>query len=235
MNQSPSEQAKNLLKVIEGTHKVEVIGDEKFLERDVIHVKATPNEDVSNLFGEQEFWIDKETWVVLKMTNKVDDTTVTTKYTTFEIEPTFEKDQFVFEMPEGAEVVDFSQLGEEVILVQDEEAKQYLDKPFLYVEEQGELVLNNIEVFEMEEIPTQLTFNYLKSNIPYFSLTVMPVEEENKPYNNEGLNVRGQTATLDEFGDFRSISWVQDGIGYSVLIDAADVTTEEVLELIEAM
>ena len=42
-------------------------------------------------------------------------------------------------------------------------------------------------------------------------------------------------ATLEEFGDFRSISWVQDGIGYAVLIDSADVTTEEVLALIETM
>lgn len=234
INRSPSEQAKLLLELVENTHTVEVIGDETFINRDVIHVKATPNKQEGNLYGEQELWIDKETWFILKSTSIVDDTTVTTEYTIFEINPKFADDLFVFEIPEGAEVVDLSDFGEQIILHDVNEAVEYLDQPFYYVEEQNDLLLNDIEVFSMEGIPTQLTFNYVKNSIPYFSLVVTPVEDENKPYNgSDGLNVRGQEATLDEFGGFRSISWVQDGIGYALLISTADVTTEEVLMLME--
>lgn len=235
MNNSPSEQAKMLIKAIEDTHNIEIIGNEKLLKRDVIHVKATPNEQGSNLFGEFEMWIDKETWFVLKNTVTIDGEVTTQEYTKFEMNPTFENDIFTFEQPEGAEIVNFDELSEEIVLKDVKEATQYIEKPFYYVEDQNDVQLNDITVFTMEEISAQLTFNYINKGLPYFSLMVTPVEEENKEYQGEGINVRGQEATLDEFGEFRSISWVQDGIGYTVLIESVDVTTDEVLQLLESM
>ena len=232
INKSPSEQAKLMLEAIENTHTIEVVGNETLLDREVIHVKATPNKQESNLFGEHELWIDKETWFVLKSSSKIDDSMTTTEYTHFEIDPKFKNNLFVFEMPEGAQMNELS----EIVIHDVKEAAQYLNQPFYYVEEQDNILLNDITVFSMEDIPAQLTFNYIKNNLPYFSLVVMPVEEANKEYNGkDGINVRGQEASLEEFGDFRSIMWVQDGIGYSVFIDEADVTTEEVLALIENM
>lgn len=65
LNKTPTEQAKLLVKTIENTHAIEVVGNEKLLNRDVIHVKAVPNKDEENLFGETELWIDGETWLIL--------------------------------------------------------------------------------------------------------------------------------------------------------------------------
>lgn len=234
-NKSPSEQAKILLKSIESTHKIEIVGNEKLLKRDVIHVKATPNEQESNLFGEFEMWIDKETWFILKSIVKFDSEPTTQEYTKFEINPQFEKGKFDFEIPDGAEIVNLDELSEELILKDVNEAAQYIEKPFYYVENQNNVQLNDIGVFWMKDIPAQLTFNYINNDLPYFSLVVTPVDEENKKYSGEGIKVKGQEGTLEEYGEFRSISWVEDGIGYAVLIDSVDVTTEEVLQLLESM
>lgn len=234
-NKSPAEQAKNLVRMIENSHTIEIIGDEKLLGRDVIHVKAVPNKGEENLFGETELWIDKETWFILKMTSKIDDTVTTTEYTKFEIHPKLEEDLFVFELPEGAEMVDINEEFKETIVKTVDEAKQYFNQPFYYVEEQGEIVLRDINVFQMSGVPNELTLNYTKNGLPYFSLVITEAGEENKDFEGREINVRGQEAILHEIEEFSSISWVEDGVGYAVLIDSADVTTEEVLALIENM
>lgn len=235
LNKSPTEQAKQLVKAIENTHTIEIVGNEKLLDRDVIHVKAVPNKNEANLFGETELWIDKETWFILKTTSKIDNLLSTTEYTKFEINPKFEQDVFIFDMPEGAEVVDLNTQSEQIVLKNVDEAKQYMNKPFYYVADESDMTLHEITVFTMENIPAQLTFNYIKEGLPYFSLVVTEVGEENQAFDGEGINVRGQEGVLHEMGEFRSISWVEDGIGYAALIDSADATTDEVLELIENM
>lgn len=228
INKSPSEQAKLMLEAIENTHLIQVVGKETLLNREVIHVKATPNKQENNLLGEHELWIDKETWFVLKSSSKVDDSTTITEYTHFEIDPVFEKNIFVFEAPKDAPIVELGEINEPTVVHDVQEAAKYIEQPFYYVEEQNDISIHDITV------SGQLTINYIKNNLPYFSLVVMPVNDANKAYNGkDGINVRGQEAIVVEAGDFRSISWVQDGIGYAVLIDSADVTTEEVLALIE--
>lgn len=235
LNKLQTEQAKQLVKAIENTHTIEIVGNEKLLDRDVIHVKAVPNKNEENLFGETELWIDQETWLILKMISKIDDTVSTTEYTKLEIDPKLDEDLFVFEIPEGAEVVDINELSDELVVKTVEEVKQYIDKPFYYVEDEGDITLHDINVFTMENVPAQLTLNYIKEGLPYFSIVVTEVGEENKAFDGEGMNVRGQEGVLHEMGEFRSISWVEDGIGYTVLIDSVEATTDEVLELIENM
>ena len=236
INQSPSEQAKSMLEAIENTHTIEVVGTEIMLNREVIHVIATPNKQESNLFAKQELWIDKETWFVLKSSSTIDDLTTITEYTHLEFNPIFENNVFVFEAPEDAEMVELGDVNEPFVVHDMQEAAKYIEQPFYYVEQQNDISVHDITVFSTDNISGQLTINYIKNNLPYFSLVVMPVNDANKAYTGkDGMNVRGQEAIVVEAGDFRSISWVQDGIGYAVLIDSADVTTEEVIALIDAI
>ena len=236
VNKSPSEQAKAMLETIENTHAIEVVGNETLLDRAVIHVKATPKNNEENLFGEQELWIDKDTWFVLKSVSKIDGKQTKTAYKTFDVSPKLDSELFVFTMPDGAEMVELGEVEEPLVVHSIEEAIPYIDKPFYYVEDQQDITLHDISVFSMEGVPGSLTLNYIKQDMPYFSLVVMPVEEPNVPYNGtEGIDVRDQQASLVEAGNFRSISWVENGIGYALLIESADVTTEEVVDLFNAI
>lgn len=236
VNKSPSEQAKVMLETIENTHTIKVVGNETFIGRPVIHVKATPKSQEENLFSEQELWIDKETWFVLKSISTFDGNSTVTEYTKFEMNPKFESDLFVFDMPESAKIVELGNVNEPVVLHDIEEAAKYIEKPFYYVQDQQDILLHDISVFSMGGISSSLTLNYLKEEKPYFSLVITAVDEPNIKYNgSEGINLRGQQATVIESGNFRSISWVEDGIGYALLVDSPEAKTEEVVELFNAV
>lgn len=236
INKTPSDQVKTMLKTIEKTHTIKVIGNETLLNREVIHITATPSKQESNLFGEQELWIDKKTWFVLKNSSKIDNRTTITEYTDFNIKPVLTRDMFIFKIPEDAKIVELGNLNESFVVHDVQEAAKYIEKPFYYIGDQNDISLQDITVFSIEDISAQLTFNYIKNNKPYFSLVVTSVEESNKVYNGkDGLDVRGQEAIISGNDGFRSISWVEDGIGYAVLIDSADVTTEEIVALINAI
>lgn len=63
---SMKEQAELLLELISESYETEVVGEEGIAGRNTFHLKATQKNDAA-LFGEQELWIDKDNWLVLKM------------------------------------------------------------------------------------------------------------------------------------------------------------------------
>src|SRR5690625_2801358 len=64
---NPREELDMLLDMIKDTHDIEIVGDTQLLGRKAFHLVANPKEGSNSLFGEQELWIDKEYWMVLKM------------------------------------------------------------------------------------------------------------------------------------------------------------------------
>src|SRR5699024_2339666 len=63
---SPKEQVDFILGMVKDTHDISTEGEEEEVAgRTTVHLIATPKEDDA-LLGEQEIWIDKENWMVLK-------------------------------------------------------------------------------------------------------------------------------------------------------------------------
>jgi len=235
LNQPMSEQAKILLDTIKESHTLEVIGEDKVANRDTLHVKATPKNNVDELIGELEVWIDKETWFMLKSVTSIEDYESVAEYTTFEVNPKLEEELFVFETPEGATLVDMDEMFKETKVASIEEARTYVEKPFLYLEETDSIKLNDIVVSQIQDIEDSVNLNYFKEDLPYFSLIISPIDEENVPYKNEFENIRGQEGIVEELSTFKMITWVEDGYGYVVLVEREDVTVEEVIELLNTM
>lgn len=235
LNQPMSEQAKMLLDIIKESHNLEIIGEEKVANRDTLHVKATPKNDVDELMGELDVWVDKETWFLLKTVSKVDDFEVIGEYTTFELNPKLEEELFVFETPEGATVVDMDEMFKETKVATIEEAKAYINSPFLYVAETDSIRLKDISVTEVQDVENSLTLNYFKDDLPYFYLGVSPLEEANVPFTGEGYNIRGQEGMIDEMSTLKMLTWVEDGFGYVAIVEREDVTVEEISELLNTM
>ena len=235
VNQPMSEQSKMLLDFIKESHTLEIIGEDKIAERDTLHVKATPKNDVDELMGELEVWIDKETWFLLKSITTIEDMQTVAEYTTFEVNPKLEEQLFVFETPEGATLVDMDEMFKEIKLENIEEAKSYIEKPFLYLEETDSIKLNDITVSQVQDLESSLHLYYFKDDVPFFSLVISPIDEANVPYTNEGSNIRGQEGMIEELSSFKMMTWVEDGFGYVVLVEREDVTVEEVIELLNTM
>jgi outer membrane lipoprotein-sorting protein len=232
---SPKEQAEMLLDSIKDTHTISLIGEEKLLDRDVYHLKAVAKEKGS-LYGDQEIWVDKENWFVLKSHSESGEYQVSIEYKKIDFDPTFNDSIFKLDLPKDVKIEDLKETIEEKEVNTLDEAVAIMNKPFLYVNEQDGLTIENMSVLSLgEELDSELTINYLKDNLPYFSLNVFANNEENEPFTNEGENIRGFKGEKTDEQGFRTLSWAEDGIGYSIILTNPDLSFEEMKDIISGM
>lgn len=235
MHQSPKEQAEILLDAIKDTHSITLVGEEKMIGRDVFHLKAEVK-DESTLYGNQEIWVDKEHWLVLKSISTSGDIQVSVEYKEIEFNPTFEKSLFTLKLPEDVEIKDVSAMIEEQPVDSLEDAAEIMEKPFLYVPEEDGIAIEQMTVMSGgSDINPELTLTYFKDNLPYFSLNVFAIDEENKEFDGEGMNIRGLKGDKTDIKGFRLLNWAEDGFGYSVILSHPELTFEQMIKIIEEM
>lgn len=231
---SPREQAELLLESIKDTHTVTLVGEEKLLDRDVYHIKAEVNIE-NSLYADQEIWIDKENWFVLKSISDGGDTKVTIEYIKIDFAPTIDDSLFELDLPDDAIIKNLEDTLQEIEVESLEEGLAIVGKPFLYVEEKDGLTIEQISTITIEGVSSEITLNYYKDFEPYFTLSMLAIDEENIPYAGEGINIRGMKGEHIGIEDFHFITWAEDGIGYNVSIDNPGLTVDEMMEMIENM
>lgn len=101
----------------------------KVVCRAAYHLVAKENEK-GTLFGDQELWVDKENWFVLKMILKSGDNEVDLEHKVVEFEKVFDEDTIMIEIPEGVEIQDMDEVNESTT-VTIEEAAQHVGQPLL--------------------------------------------------------------------------------------------------------
>src|SRR5690625_5160075 len=101
---NPREQLDMLLDMIKDTHDIEIVGDEEILNRKTFHLVAKQKEDIDSLFGDQELWIDKEYWVVLKMKMTNGDVVSNVEFKNIQFNPQLDESTFQLDIPEGVPV-----------------------------------------------------------------------------------------------------------------------------------
>lgn len=235
--QSPKEQAEQLLKLIQDTHEIEVNGEEKVAERDTFHLKATAKEDRS-LIGNQDIWIDKETWFVLKMISTSGETTIEWEYTKIDYKVQNDEELFTIQLPDDVVVenLDDSFAGKEITF---EQAKEELDASFLYIPETEDLKIAYVELSELggEINRKEITIEYEKAGLPYLSFTVFQHSSEQSDditlSNEEDIQIRGLDGTWSE--ELRWLQWVEKGMTYSITVKDPNVSLEELRQLLEKM
>lgn len=235
MHESPKEQAEFLLNMIKDTHSIKLVGEEKMIGRDVYHLKAEAK-DENTLYGNLEFWVDKENWFILKNVSTSGDIQVSVEYKKIEFNPTIKESMFTLELPEDVEMKDVSAMMDEQPVDSLEDAAEIMEKPFLYVQEK-----DGIAIEQMTAVPggsdmnPQLTLNYFKDNLPYFSLNVFAIDEENSKFDGEGENIRGLKGDKTDMKDLRLLNWAEDGFGYTVTLLQPELTFEQMIQMIDEM
>ncbi len=234
---SPKEQAEQLLKVVKDTHTITLVGEEKIAGRDTYHLKAIVKGN-NSLYGDQEIWVDKQNWFVLKTVSKSGDYQFEMEYTKIEFDAKLDDNLFVLDLPADVEIQNIADNIKESIISSLDEAAEIMGKPFLYAKENDTLKINQISAmsFKKEQTNPELTLTYSKDNTPYFSLSAFEIDEENKEaLDEEGLSIRGLRGAKMDIENFRLLNWAENGYGYSVILLDPSLTFEEMLALIEDM
>ncbi|MEH7383532.1 hypothetical protein V7138_23945 [Bacillus sp. JJ1533] len=233
LDASPKEQLMTMLDAIKKTHKYEIMGEEKIIDLNVYHIKATPNKD-SNLFGEVELWVDQKTWFVVKSISVVGETKSEFEYKVLDFSPNFEKDTFTLDIPKNVTINPIESEFEPTF-GSIEEAQTALDQPFL-VFAGKDITVDNVEVVNLQGIVNrpEITVYYLNNGVPSLLVSVFPTPEEAGTEIKPGKwQVRGQHAEYDDF--INAISWDENGLRYTIIIQNPDLEMEEVLEMTKDM
>lgn len=234
--QSPSEQAKFLLDFVKDTHDMNIAGEEKIAGRDAYHIVAKAKK-ADTLFGDLEIWIDKKTWVTLKMTTITAGNKMTTEYTKIDINSKVDDAKFTLDIPTDATIEEMDGENASSEIVPLDRVKEKLGE-FLMVPEADGLQLVMIEDMKVEE-RSEFAFTYVIDELPAFSVSVFKMVNHYKTFggvpSEKEIEVRGQKGTLTEQGNFRSISWQEDGYQYSVLLENSEMTVEDVYTYVDKM
>lgn len=236
--QTPQQQAKQLLELVKNSHELSTVGDEKIAGRDTFHIIAKAK-DAKTLIGDQEIWIDKETWMVLKSISISNQLVLTQEFTKIDYDPVLDKELFIFDIPEGAtvEIMDESSYAPQEATMN--EVKEELGT-FYKVSETVDLKLSDITVMEGLEGRLEFSFDYTDhAGIPAFSVTVFKemanVTDFGGVSGEEDITIRGRKGTKTESGNFRLLNWKEDGLLYSVILENPTVEFEEVEKQLEEM
>lgn len=235
---SPKEQALSLLEMIQETHDVETKGEDEVAGRKTFHIKAIPKK--SSLLGEQDLWVDKESWMILKSIAVDGDSRDEIVYQHIDFNVQFDEDLFQLGLPDDVKKINIGNFGDtkQVSLT---EGATILGESFWYIPTTGELEIHNVEISQMgqgdfEHI--ELTIEYKLDQLPYFSLSIFEAKNdliETVMEGEEFVSVRSKEGLYSDVHGVKSFVWDEDGLRYSVLFHDPDMTVEQFVQLAENM
>lgn len=224
---SPQETAENILHVIKDTHDVKMVGEEKVAGRATYHIQAIEKKET--LFGNQDFWVDKETWVILKAESQMGDAVSKTVYTKFDTKPKLAADTFELAIPKDAtvEVID---TDTNEVAITEEQAKA------LYPELRTAKGVEVTSISKMDGLKgePEITFEYQQDGHDFVSVSLFKdtlTEEETKLEKGEDqVEVLGEQATYEKMGDFQLLNFAKDGLRYSIMPTGDGITKEQLID-----
>lgn len=238
---SPKERANQLLKTVEDTHEISIEDEEKVAGREAYKLVAKVKEEKA-FIGDLALWVDKENWMVLKIVANLGDIDSETVYTKIDLKPELTADLFSLDLPEGVEVQNLDDLQETTEISLDEVASS-IGKPFYYFPEADGVEISTVELDELrgEIARNEVNMEYMKNDSPLFTFSVFETPEvleddlEIEIPGETPVDVRGNEGMKMDSGDFRLLSWSEEGVNYSIILHDVDLTFEALLEMTDKM
>lgn len=234
---NPREQLDMVLDIVKDTHNTENVGEEEIAGRPAIHLKLIKREDEKSLFGNQELWVDKEHWIVLKMISESGNIRNEAYYDSIDFDVDHEPSVFELDLPDDVEKKDLDELSDEIVdeTIDLDEISDKFGSGVLHFPDKDAYQLDDITYLEMEvEAKHQeLTFEYSDKNTPLFTFTVLKPTEEALHEDDLGDaierdEIRGQDAFVTDTKDFRSISWSEGEYDYSIMLTDPKLTWKQI-------
>lgn len=235
-NLSPREQVNMLLEMIRDTHELSNKDGEKVVGRDTYHILAKVKKD-NTLFGDVELWIDKETWLILKMILHAGDRVTTTTYTKVDFKTKMSSELFEVDLPEDVELEDMQDVAH-TLEISLEDIPTMIGNSAHYFPETEELKISLIELYELqgELNRNEVSIDYTKNGLPLLTLSIFETGVDTlDDLPGEMVEVRNGAGIYETLGDVRSLLWQEDGFTYSILLIDPNYTLEELIDLTEEM
>ncbi len=224
---SPREQAETLFNLVKDTHDISIAGEEKIAGRDTYKLVAKVKKD-DTLFGDMEVWVDKKTWLTLKMTMNSAGNKTTTEYTKMDESAKIDDTQFTIDLPKDVKVEEITVEEPESVTL--DVVKEQLGE-FLMVPEENGITLEEILLDKGLEDRPEYTFNYVKNGQQEISVTVFKanssVTEEEPIFGEKEMDIRGQKGTVMDESKFRYIGWQEKGYQYGIMMVNPELTIED--------
>ncbi len=241
LNMNPKEQVEMLLEMIRDTHDIKTVGEEEIAGRSTFHMVADRQKDKKSLYDNQEIWIDKEHWVVLKMNSASGDLQINMEYKKIDFNAKIDESQFQLDLPEDVEIESFDEEGEEITLTDIPEKMN--SSSVLYIPNTEEHEIDKISFIEIEGDPSyqDVTMDYKQNGLPLLTLTILTADEETEDTKDifaagfEKETIRGEEGLYFDVEELHSISWSEGGLRYSINIIDPNVTLDMVKQWAEEM
>lgn len=240
---NPREQVEILLGNIQDTHDIQLVGEEVISDRPAIHLVAKKKKNKNSLTGDQEFWFDKEYWLLLKMKTMVGDNVNEIEYTTIEFNAKMQDSLFRLDLSDDVVIetlADYDQddMEEEITL---SNIPEKLGSPVLYIPDSDEHKLGHITYTEneVEASYREVTIDYNQNGLPLITLFIVEMNDgdEDQDIFGEDLKekIRGQDGIYIDMTANHSISWNEDNFNYYIEINDPKVTLDQVKKWAEEM
>lgn len=200
-------------------HDIKLIGEEVVNGFKTYHIKALPKKK-NSIIGEVNYWIEKDNCFVVKCTSENGNIKTETEYKKCEFRQPFEDKIFVLTLPKDVQFIDTKENKDTDLSLS--EAEKVAGKPILHMPDNSEYKLKSIKKFEVSEVNhLEINLTYDKNGIDALMLTVIvnknKVNSDISLPDEKKVKLRG-TEALEMDGDIKTISWSEDGLNYSILI-----------------
>ena len=227
---TPSEQDyTQFIKEILNQTDISYQGTEKFEERSVYNIKASPR-DSSMLMGMRyNMLVDSENWMPLKieMFDKNDKLMTSIEYRDVKFNTGIPDSEFEFKVPEGAKVVtrELPAPPKQMTL---EEARKEVNFTVLVPSYLPEgFTFNSSTVFKFEKMES-VSLEYKKDS-QILSLSESRKDESNpSPDIGETVNINGAQGKMMQFGENKMLIWTNGGLE---LILSSPLSKEEMIKV----
>jgi len=234
--QSPRDKVQLIFNLVKDTHDIKIAGEEKIAGRDTYKIVAKTNK-TETLFGDIEAWIDKKTWLTLKMKSDNAGNQMITEYTKINVGEKIDDQQFTLDLPKDVTIQEISSEDTSELISLDE-AKQQLEK-FLLVPQENGLMLDKISMVKGIEDRLEYSFVYELDGELAFFVTIFKADANiadiDPILNEKEMDIRGQQGTVMNDKNFRSITWQENGYQYNIVGENPELTIEDLLSYAQQM
>ncbi|RXI50976.1 hypothetical protein DP124_10945 [Clostridium tetani] len=233
------EETKQLLDIIKKSHEIKTLGEEKINGMHTYHLKATPNEEKS-ILGEQELWINKDNWFVVKSISQSANTKISCEYTKLDFSPQIKDSLFTQEIPKGVKVEKMEDVGPKTKKMDLKAVKDYLGCSFLYFNKESKIDIKdiNLQQYGSKDIDDEIIMEYTKDNKPFCSISVRKdrdnIPEDAKIPGEKDITIRGQKGTVIE-GNISIFLWAENNVRYSVILKDNSIKVEDFAKVLDKM
>lgn len=223
----------NLINTYEEEYALTIENDVRINNYLTQHITAVPKD--KNKDEQYEFWVDQNSWLIVRQVERQGDLIIKSEYTKFELNPKIDESLFEVSIPEDAEIEyindNLEKKNEKVTI---SEAIRCLDSPIFCLEGQSGVRLIEVHYIEaIDERYGRVELTYMTDSGDEFIIRNSPSSKlyEKLELGYEKINVRGIKGSYIETGGIKVIEFIDQNIICDVYIKNSEMSKEELIEL----